>query len=60
MLISVHWQVGWDESTAGERQQRVSLWEIEPLTTPFLLCPPPFAMRAKRPRGGQGDHITAI
>ncbi|KAI8012628.1 Auxin response factor 8 [Camellia lanceoleosa] len=26
-------QVGWDESTAGERQPRVSLWEIEPLTT---------------------------
>ncbi|KHN39511.1 Auxin response factor 8 [Glycine soja] len=31
-----HWRsvkVGWDESTAGERQPRVSLWEIEPLTT---------------------------
>uniref|UniRef100_A0A7N2MN81 Auxin response factor domain-containing protein n=1 Tax=Quercus lobata TaxID=97700 RepID=A0A7N2MN81_QUELO len=30
-----HWRsvkVGWDESTAGERQPRVSLWEIEPLT----------------------------
>ncbi|KAM0896898.1 hypothetical protein ACQ4PT_022896 [Festuca glaucescens] len=40
-LDPVHWQnshwrsvkVGWDESTAGERQPRVSLWEIEPLTT---------------------------
>ncbi|GJM95150.1 hypothetical protein PR202_ga11857 [Eleusine coracana subsp. coracana] len=31
-----HWRsvkVGWDESTAGEKQPRVSLWEIEPLTT---------------------------
>ncbi|MFS7946884.1 hypothetical protein Hanom_Chr06g00541591 [Helianthus anomalus] len=26
-------KVSWDESTAGERQPRVSLWEIEPLTT---------------------------
>ncbi|XP_042440352.1 uncharacterized protein LOC122025584 isoform X2 [Zingiber officinale] len=26
-------KVGWDESTFGERQPRVSLWEIEPLTT---------------------------
>ena len=47
-------QVGWDESTAGERQRRVSLWEIEPLTTPFLLCPPPLALRSKRTRGMHG------
>jgi hypothetical protein len=47
-------QVGWDESTAGERQRRVSLWEIEPLTTPFLLCPPPLALRSKRARGMHG------
>ncbi|KAL3684899.1 hypothetical protein R1sor_002921 [Riccia sorocarpa] len=49
-----HWRslkVGWDESTAGERQRRVSLWEIEPLTTPFLICPP-LTLRAKRPRAG--------
>jgi hypothetical protein len=46
-------QVGWDESTAGEKQRRVSLWEIEPLTAPFLLCPP-IALRSKRPRGFQG------
>ncbi|XP_073394625.1 auxin response factor 6 isoform X4 [Physcomitrium patens] len=54
-----HWRslkVGWDESTAGERQRRVSLWEIEPLTTPFLLCPPPLTFRAKRPWGGRVDE----
>ncbi|KAK4343506.1 hypothetical protein RND71_036600 [Anisodus tanguticus] len=46
-----HWQsvkVGWDESTAGERQPRVSLWEIEPLTT-FPVYPSPFSLRLKRP-----------
>ncbi|XP_058108682.1 auxin response factor 16-like isoform X2 [Magnolia sinica] len=42
-------QVGWDESTAGERQNRVSIWEIEPVTTPFYICPPPF-FRPKFPR----------
>lgn len=41
-------QVGWDESTAGERQPRVSLWEIEPLTT-FPMYPSPFSLRLKRP-----------
>ncbi|RZR78565.1 hypothetical protein BHM03_00003984 [Ensete ventricosum] len=35
-------QVGWDESTATERRTRVSIWEIEPLATPFYLCQPPF------------------
>eukprot|EP00252_Welwitschia_mirabilis_P027584 TRINITY_DN949_c0_g2_i1.p1 TRINITY_DN949_c0_g2~~TRINITY_DN949_c0_g2_i1.p1 ORF type:complete len:883 (+),score=182.19 TRINITY_DN949_c0_g2_i1:856-3504(+) len=39
-------KVCWDESTAGERQPRVSLWEIEPLTT-FLMYPPPYPL--KRP-----------
>uniref|UniRef100_A0A804IAE3 Auxin response factor n=1 Tax=Musa acuminata subsp. malaccensis TaxID=214687 RepID=A0A804IAE3_MUSAM len=38
-------QVGWDESTATERRTRVSIWEIEPLATPFYLCPPPFFRR---------------
>ncbi|KAF5725939.1 auxin response factor 2 family protein [Tripterygium wilfordii] len=42
-------QVGWDESTAGERRNRVSLWEIEPVTAPFFICPPPFFI-SKRPR----------
>ncbi|KAF5736356.1 Auxin response factor 6 isoform 1 [Tripterygium wilfordii] len=48
---SSHWRsvkVGWDESTAGERQPRVSLWEIEPLTT-FPMYPSPFSVRFKRP-----------
>ncbi|XP_052885140.1 auxin response factor 7-like isoform X3 [Gossypium arboreum] len=35
-------QVGWDESTAGERPRRVSVWEIEPVVSPFFICPPPF------------------
>ncbi|KAI3754147.1 hypothetical protein L1987_53925 [Smallanthus sonchifolius] len=35
-------QVGWDESAAGERPSRVSIWEIEPVVTPFYMCPPPF------------------
>jgi hypothetical protein len=55
--VEVSWvilQVGWDESTAGERQQRVSIWDIEPLTTPFLLYPPPLALRSKRTRRGRG------
>ncbi|KAM1792629.1 hypothetical protein ACFX12_036471 [Malus domestica] len=46
-----HWRsvkVGWDESTAGERQPRVSLWEVEPLTT-FPMYPSPFQLRLKRP-----------
>ncbi|XWS44438.1 hypothetical protein CRYUN_Cryun15aG0044500 [Craigia yunnanensis] len=46
-----HWRsvkVGWDESTAGERQPRVSLWEIEPLTT-FPMYPSHFSLRLKRP-----------
>ncbi|XP_073389669.1 auxin response factor 6 isoform X2 [Physcomitrium patens] len=60
-----HWRslkVGWDESTAGERQRRVSLWEIEPLTTPFLSCPPPLASRSKRARGihGEDEDLEAL
>uniref|UniRef100_A0A7N0TUU5 Auxin response factor n=2 Tax=Kalanchoe fedtschenkoi TaxID=63787 RepID=A0A7N0TUU5_KALFE len=46
-----HWRsvkVGWDESTAGERQPRVSLWDIEPLTT-FPMYPSLFPFRMKRP-----------
>ncbi|KAL6553578.1 ADP-ribosylation factor, Arf Arf6 [Orobanche gracilis] len=46
-----HWRsvkVGWDESTAGERQPRVSLWEVEPLVT-FPMYPSPFSLRLKRP-----------
>ncbi|KAK4483741.1 hypothetical protein RD792_010943 [Penstemon davidsonii] len=43
-------QVGWDESTAGERRNRVSIWEIEPVTAPFFMCPTPPFFRSKRPR----------
>ncbi|KAL2499123.1 Auxin response factor 8 [Abeliophyllum distichum] len=45
-----HWRsvkVGWDESTAGERQPRVSLWEIQPLTT-FPMYSSLFPLRLKR------------
>ena len=48
IIILIMLQVGWDESTAGERQPRVSLWEIEPLTT-FPMYPSPFPLRLKRP-----------
>jgi len=41
-LFSDYLQVGWDESTAGERPSRVSIWDIEPVVTPFYICPPPF------------------
>ncbi|XP_064966075.1 auxin response factor 17-like isoform X1 [Musa acuminata AAA Group] len=63
-----HWRsvkVGWDESTAGQRQPRVSLWEIEPLTT-FPMYPTSFPFRLKRPwptglpslHGGKDDGIS--
>uniref|UniRef100_A0A5B6ZXJ1 Auxin response factor n=1 Tax=Davidia involucrata TaxID=16924 RepID=A0A5B6ZXJ1_DAVIN len=42
-------QVGWDESTAGERPSRVSIWDIDPVVTPFYICPPPF-FRPKFPK----------
>ncbi|XP_010541685.1 PREDICTED: auxin response factor 7-like isoform X2 [Tarenaya hassleriana] len=44
-------QVGWDESAAGDRPSRVSVWDIEPVLTPFYICPPPF-FRPKFP----GQH----
>jgi len=49
LVLHIIGQVGWDESTAGEKRSRVSIWEIEPVTAPFFLCPPPF-FRSKRPR----------
>ncbi|CAL9043402.1 auxin response factor 17-like [Musa acuminata AAA Group] len=63
-----HWRsvkVGWDESTAGEKQPRVSLWEIEPLTT-FPMYPSSFPLRFKRPwptglpffHGGRDDEFS--
>ncbi|CAM8931581.1 unnamed protein product [Rhodiola kirilowii] len=42
-------QVGWDEANTGEKFHRVSVWDIEPVTAPFFICPPPF-IRPKRPR----------
>ncbi|KAJ8628837.1 hypothetical protein MRB53_022160 [Persea americana] len=42
-------QVGWDEAAAGERLNRVSIWEIEPVAAPFFICPPPF-FRSRFPR----------
>ncbi|TKY44501.1 Auxin response factor 5 [Spatholobus suberectus] len=52
-------QVGWDESTAGEKRSRVSIWEIEPVTAPFFICPPPF-FRSKRPKqpGMPDDELS--
>ncbi|KAL5214813.1 hypothetical protein ABZP36_003965 [Zizania latifolia] len=47
-LHDVTMHVGWDESTAGERPPRVSLWEIEPLTT-FPMYPSLFPLRVKHP-----------
>ncbi|KAJ7537978.1 hypothetical protein O6H91_11G030500 [Diphasiastrum complanatum] len=48
-------KVGWDESTAGQRQRRVSLWEIEPLSSPFIVChSSSLLLRSKRPRLPQG------
>ncbi|KAI3709722.1 hypothetical protein L2E82_39488 [Cichorium intybus] len=47
-------QVGWDESAAGERPGRVSVWEIEPVVTPFYMCPPPF-FRQKFPQQLDGE-----
>nr|CAB3466509.1 unnamed protein product [Digitaria exilis] len=57
--------VGWDESTAGDKQPRVSLWEIEPLTT-FPMYPTAFPLRLKRPwasglpmfSGGRTDEFA--
>ncbi|KAF8389482.1 hypothetical protein HHK36_026177 [Tetracentron sinense] len=42
-------QVGWDESTAGEMRNRVSIWEIESAAAPFFIFPSPF-FRSKRQR----------
>jgi hypothetical protein len=58
-IIDTITQVGWDESTAGERPPRVSLWEIEPLTT-FPMYPSLFPLRVKHPwySGVAGLHGT--
>ncbi|KAI3715187.1 hypothetical protein L6452_22158 [Arctium lappa] len=55
-------QVGWDEATAGERRNRVSIWDIEPVTAPFFICPTPPFYQSKRPRqqGMLGDESADI
>ncbi|PWA56549.1 Aux/IAA-ARF-dimerization [Artemisia annua] len=54
-------QVGWDEATAGERRNRVSIWEIEPVTAPFFICPTPPFYQAKRPRQAMlGDESADL
>nr|AHK10582.1 auxin response factor [Dimocarpus longan] len=52
-------QVGWDESNAGERRNRVSIWEIEPVTAPFFICPPPF-FRSKHLRSDDESDIDNL
>ncbi|CAD6266258.1 unnamed protein product [Miscanthus lutarioriparius] len=58
-----HWRsvkVVWDDSTAGERQPRVSQWEIEPLTTfPMYPSPSPLRLKRLRPTGLPSLHDTA-
>ncbi|KAJ0800512.1 putative transcription factor ARF family [Helianthus annuus] len=53
-------QVGWDECTGRDRRTRVSVWEIEPVTAPFFICPTPPFYRPKRPRQpGMPDDESA-
>ncbi|GAB2218209.1 hypothetical protein Drorol1_Dr00001428 [Drosera rotundifolia] len=49
-------QVGWDESAAGERPSRVSIWEIEPIITPFYICPPPIFRPRFRKQPGPDEE----
>ncbi|KAI4335178.1 hypothetical protein L6164_013848 [Bauhinia variegata] len=53
-------QVGWDESTAGDRPSRVSTWEIEPVVTPFYICPPPFFRPRLPKQPGMPDDESDI
>ncbi|XWS70111.1 hypothetical protein CRYUN_Cryun03dG0021100 [Craigia yunnanensis] len=53
-------QVGWDESTAGERPSRVSIWDIEPVVTPFYICPPPFFRPRFPKQSGMPDDESDI
>ncbi|THU70370.1 hypothetical protein C4D60_Mb08t24270 [Musa balbisiana] len=52
-------QVGWDESAAGERRNRVSIWDIEPVVAPFFICPPPFFRKRPIPPGVPGWDESA-
>ncbi|XP_038698692.1 auxin response factor 7-like isoform X2 [Tripterygium wilfordii] len=53
-------QVGWDESTAGDRPSRVSIWEIEPVVTPFYICPPFFRPKFQKQPGMPGTSNSPI
>ncbi|CAL9778916.1 unnamed protein product [Musa acuminata subsp. burmannicoides] len=53
-------QVGWDESAAGERRNRVSIWEIEPVVAPFFICPPPFFGKRPRQPGMPDDESSEM
>ncbi|GMH29288.1 hypothetical protein Nepgr_031131 [Nepenthes gracilis] len=60
--LNSHWRsvkVSWDESTAVGRQPRVSLLEIEPLTT-FPMYPSPFSLRLKRPWPSALPSLAAL
>ncbi|CDY45069.1 BnaA02g05070D [Brassica napus] len=51
-------QIGWDESAAGDRPSRVSVWDIEPVLTPFYICPPPFFRPRFAGQPGMPDDET--
>ncbi|CAL9157253.1 auxin response factor 19 isoform X1 [Musa acuminata AAA Group] len=53
-------QVGWDESAAGERRNRVSIWDIEPVVAPFFICPPPFFRKRPIPPGVPDDESSEM
>ncbi|KAL4332053.1 hypothetical protein GQ457_07G039520 [Hibiscus cannabinus] len=53
-------QVGWDESTATERPKRVSIWEIEPVVSPFFICPPPFFRPRFQKQPGMPDDDSDV
>ncbi|KVI01160.1 Aux/IAA-ARF-dimerization [Cynara cardunculus var. scolymus] len=55
--------VRWKNSqwrTAGERPTRVSVWEVEPVVTPFYMCPPPFFRQKFPQQPGMPDGDTEI
>ncbi|KAJ7529258.1 hypothetical protein O6H91_15G040400 [Diphasiastrum complanatum] len=48
-----HWRklrVIWDESPARQRQLRLSMWEIGPISAPLLICHPLLSFSSKRPK----------
>ncbi|GMI92645.1 hypothetical protein HRI_002933800 [Hibiscus trionum] len=53
-------QVGWDESTATVQPRRVSIWEIEPVVSPFFICPPPFFRPRFQKQPGMPDDDSDV